>query len=105
MIIISFYVPDSHLEFVKEALFNAGAGEIGNYQKCAWQTVGEGQFMPITGSNAFIGEVNIIKKVSEYKVEMVCDKKNIIKAIEALKTAHPYETPAYHIIETMNDFK
>lgn len=98
MYIISFYVPENNLEQVKSALFDAGAGRIGQYSSCAWQVKGEGQFMPLNGSNAFIGEINRLEKIMEYKVEMVCSEEHIHAAIAALKTSHPYETPAYHVI-------
>jgi structural hemagglutinin/hemolysin toxin protein RtxA len=94
---ICFYVPESHLEQVKNAMFSAGAGKIGNYSCCAWQVAGEGQFMPLTGSHAFIGEQDQREKVAEYKVEMVCAKAHIHAVIAALKTAHPYEEPAYQV--------
>lgn len=96
---ICFYVPLSHAEQVKNALFESGAGKIGQYSCCAWQVQGEGQFMPLEGSNAFIGEKNHLEKVPEYKVEMVCDKDLIHTAIAALKNAHPYEEPAYQVFK------
>ena len=71
MLSIQFYVPESHLEPVKNALFAAGAGKIGNYDCCAWQTKGEGQFRALEGSQPFLGQKGQIEKVSEWKVEMV----------------------------------
>lgn len=94
---ICFYVPDSHLEVVKEAMFAKGAGRIGNYSHCCWQILGEGQFMPLAGSDCFIGEQGLLEKVKEYKVEMVCDEQHIHEVIAALKDAHPYEEPAYQV--------
>src|SRR5258708_362789 len=96
---ICVYIPESHLDAVKDAMFTAGAGKIGNYSHCSWQTLGEGQYLPLEGSNAFIGKQGKIEKVAEYLVEMVCDEPLIKKVIEALKASHPYETPAYHIIK------
>jgi len=96
---ISFYVPESHCEIVKEALFAAGVGQIGDYAKCAWQTKGIGQFMPLAGSNPFIGQQNQIETVDEYKVEMVCADKYIEAVIKALKQSHPYEEPAFYIVK------
>ncbi len=96
---IIFYVPESHLEIVKNAMFDAGAGKIGSYSHCAWQVLGEGQFKPLKGSDAFIGQVNQLEKVAEYKVEMVCDDNNLTAVIEALKQSHPYETPAYYVFK------
>ncbi|KTC64951.1 structural toxin protein (hemagglutinin/hemolysin) RtxA (plasmid) [Legionella adelaidensis] len=98
MFLLYFYVPATHLEIVKNAIFAVGAGTIGNYTHCSWEIKGEGQFMPKEGSNAFIGTVNTIEKVMEYKVEMVCSEEVVRKAIHALKESHPYETPAYQII-------
>ena len=94
---IIFHVPVAHVEVVKNAMFAAGAGNIGAYSHCAWQTLGEGQFMPLEGSDPFIGEKNQIEKIPEYKVEMICDDKLIQSVITALKSAHPYEEPAYFI--------
>jgi len=101
-----FYVPNSHLESVKKALFNAGAGRIGAYDSCAWQTPGDGQFRPLAASNAFIGTQDEMTKVAEYKVEMVCSAESIKSVLQALLSAHPYETPAYGVweIKTWQDF-
>lgn len=96
---LSFYVPNSHLESVKTALFQAGAGKLGNYNCCAWQTKGTGQFRPQAGSKPFIGKPDQIEKVDEYKVEMLCDAENVTQVITALKASHPYEEPAYNIIK------
>ncbi len=95
---ISFYVPEEYAEVVKSALFAAGAGQVGNYSHCAWQVIGEGQYMPLKGSKAFLGTVNQLETVREYKVEMDCSEEHIHQAIAALKESHPYETPAYDVI-------
>src|SRR3990167_1896974 len=94
---ICFYVPVMDAEKVKEALFSAGAGKIGEYSDCAWQVLGEGQFMPLENSQAHLGTKNKIEKVSEYKIEMVCVESHIHDAIAALKKSHPYEAPAYQV--------
>ncbi|RDI48656.1 NGG1p interacting factor NIF3 [Aquicella lusitana] len=96
---ICFYVPALQAEEVKNALFASGAGKIGNYSHCAWQTLGEGQFLPEDGSQPFVGKVGEVEKVSEYKIEMVCDDQYIHAAIAALKAAHPYEEPAYQVVK------
>jgi hypothetical protein len=96
---MEFYVPEIHLEKVKSAVFAAGAGKIGNYDCCSWQTAGVGQFRPCENSKPFIGEKDRMETVREYKVELVCDSKYIKKAIAALKKSHPYETPAYQYWE------
>lgn len=94
---ICFYAPASHADIIKAAMFEQGAGKIGQYSCCAWQVLGEGQFMPLDGSHAFIGEKNKVEKISEYKIEMVCDDEVIHAVIQALKKSHPYETPAYQV--------
>lgn len=99
---ICFYVPDSHLEQVKNALFNAGAGRYADYDQCAWQTLGQGQFRPCTGSQPFKGEIDRLTIVSEYKVEMICVEDNIQEALNALIASHPYEQPAYSVLKILN---
>lgn len=94
---ICYFVPATHLEKTKQALFDAGAGRIGNYDSCAWQCSGQGQFRPLEGSSPFLGESGALEIVNEYKVELVCSDDLINQAILALKQAHPYEEPAYEI--------
>ncbi len=85
-----FFVPESHLESVKQAIFSVGAGRIGNYDACAWQTLGQGQFRPLQGSRPFLGRLDEIERVAEYRVELVCEDTLIKAAVEALWAAHPY---------------
>lgn len=99
---IVFYVPTSDAEKVKQALFDAGAGKVGDYECCAWQVLGEGQYKPLAGSNPHIGTQNQLEKTKEYKIEMVCETQHIKKAIQALKDAHPYEEPAYQVLKIEN---
>lgn len=98
---IAFYVPKTHAEKVKESMFEAGAGTIGNYEKCAFEYSGLGQFKPLPGSTPFIGSEGALEVVQELKIEMVCSSENLTAAITALKNSHPYETPAYYVIETV----
>ena len=93
---LCFYVPESHLETVKSAVFDAGAGRIGDYRCCAWEVRGQGQFRPMPGSTPFVGETDRLERVDEYRVEMVCADESITDAIRALREAHPYEEPAFH---------
>lgn len=99
---ITFYVPHSHLEEVKAAMFASKAGTIGQYDCCAWQVKGQGQFRALAGSQPFIGQINQIEKVEEYRVEMVCKAEYLAAAIKALKEQHPYEEPAYDVIELLD---
>jgi hypothetical protein len=99
---IFFYVPKESANSVKEAMFKAGAGKIGDYEMCSWECEGVGQFKPINSANPYIGELNKLQKVNELKVEMVCKEENLKDAINALKFSHPYEEVAYGIIELYN---
>lgn len=100
---IEFYVPESHVESVKTALFSAGAGRVGDYDCCAWQTLGTGQFRPRAGSSPFIGSPEKVETVREYKVELVCAGDCLTAALKALRLAHPYEEPAYSLL-ALNDY-
>lgn len=102
-----FFVPETHKERVKQAVFDVGGGRIGDYACCSWETLGQGQFMPIEGSQPFIGSQGQIEQVTEYRVELICSEPVIKKAIEAMLLAHPYETPAYECwpVKTLQDFK
>lgn len=92
-----FYVPQTHLDSVKDALFAAGAGAFGNYDCCAWQSVGVGQFRPLQGSQPYLGSTHVVQQVIEYKVEMVCVDECIQEVVNTLKQVHPYEQPAYSV--------
>ena len=94
---LAFFVPPTHLEAVKQAVFAAGGGRLGAYDQCCWQVLGEGQFRPLDGSQPFIGQSGIVEKVVEWKVELVVDEGVIADVVTALKAAHPYETPAYEV--------
>ena len=94
---LCFNVPETYVDVIKNAIFQAGAGIVGEYSNCSWQILGEGQFMPLAGSKAFVGKINQLEKVAEYKVETVCADECIHEVIVALKKAHPYETPAYEV--------
>lgn len=97
---IEFYVPEQQLQQVKQAMFDAGAGKIGDYDSCAWQILGQGQYRPCAGSSPFRGELGSLEELNEYKVEMVCAEEFVTEAIRALKESHPYEEVAYSVIRT-----
>lgn len=99
---LCFYVPESHLEIVKAAVFNAGAGRIGNYDNCCWQILGEGQFRPLSGSSPYVGKSGRVERVAEYRVEMVCEQQYLGEVIAALTHSHPYETPAYDLLAVID---
>lgn len=98
---LTFYVPVTHVEIVKSALFAAGAGRIGDYDCCAWQVLGVGQFRPLTGATPFLGQIGEVEQVAEYKVEMVCAQTVLTAVMSALKASHPYEQPAYDVVKLL----
>ena len=95
MLKLVVYIPETHLEAVKAALFAAGAGAYKNYDCCCWQVRGEGQFRPLEGSQPFIGQLGTIERVVEYRVEMICPEARREAVQFALLQAHPYEQPAF----------
>lgn len=100
-----FYVPKTHKEEVKAALFNVGAGRYEEYDSCCFESLGMGQFRPLDKANPFIGKQGELEKVEEYKVEMIVKEEDIKNVTETLINAHPYEEPAYSIwkIQTLED--
>ncbi|KTD17143.1 hypothetical protein [Legionella jordanis] len=95
---LAFYVPESHLEQVKQALFKVGAGKQGNYENCCWQCLGQGQFRPLASANPAVGTIESLNYIAEYKVEILCPADCIKEAVEQLKKEHPYEEPAFEVI-------
>lgn len=95
---LSFFVPNDDLEAVKRAVFKTGAGKIGHYDQCCWQSKGQGQFRPLPGSEPHIGVLQQVTTIEEWKVELVCEPDFIRAAVNALKQAHPYEEVAYDVI-------
>jgi hypothetical protein len=94
---LCFYVPETHLDAVKAAVFSAGGGRIGHYDQCCWQTLGQGQFRALEGSQPFLGQPGQVEQVAEWKVEMVVADELIHDAVKAMKKQHPYETPAFEV--------
>ncbi|MBB2495625.1 Nif3-like dinuclear metal center hexameric protein [Aquipseudomonas ullengensis] len=94
---LCFYVPESHLDAVKTAMFAAGAGRIDNYDNCCWQTLGTGQYRPLNGSDPFLGQLGRTEEVAEWKVELVVADELIHDVVKAMKQAHPYEIPAFDV--------
>ena len=102
MLKITFYVPVDDAQKVKAAMFEAGAGKIGNYDCCSWEVLGKGQFRPLEGSKPHIGSQDKIEEIPELRVEMVCLEKDIQQIVAAMKHSHPYETPAFDVIKIVD---
>jgi hypothetical protein len=101
MFSLSYYVPQSDHERIKQALFDKGAGKIGAYDECCWEVLGAGQFRANTGSSPAIGKIDQLMRLQEYKVEMVCTDECVREVVETLLKEHPYEQPAYFINRVM----
>jgi hypothetical protein len=93
------FVPEDALEAVRDALFEAGAGRIGNYRRCSWYTTGTGTFFGGEGTDPSIGERGREERVPELRLETVFPAERQGEVVAALKTAHPYEEPAYDVYE------
>ncbi|MCQ9170638.1 Nif3-like dinuclear metal center hexameric protein [Corynebacterium amycolatum] len=92
-------VPADHVDKVAEAMFEAGAGTIGDYDSCAFRINGHGQFRPLSGANPFIGAEGEIEYVEEVRLEMVAPRSVRLAIVKALLAAHPYEEPAFDIVD------
>lgn len=97
-----YYVPESHLEATKNAIFAAGAGGIGNYEHCAWQVLGTGQFKPLTGATPFIGELDCLESIPEWRVESIVPEEKAQAVMRALQASHPYEEPAFEFMQIVD---
>ena len=97
------FCPVKHLETVRTALFEAGAGSIGNYDSCSFNAVGKGTFRALENANPFVGELNQLHTEEEIKIETIFPSYLENKIIKALLASHPYEEVAYDIISLEND--
>jgi dinuclear metal center YbgI/SA1388 family protein len=93
------FVPVADAEKVREAVCDAGAGRIGDYDGCTWSTTGEGTFRPLPGAQPAVGEVGRLERVPEVRLETVVPRAARRTVLAALHAVHPYETPAYDVIE------
>jgi hypothetical protein len=94
------YVPVPDTGRVLAALFAAGAGAVGDYRECAFVAPGTGQFRPVAGANPAIGQVGELEQVAENRIEVALPRRLRAQVVAALRSAHPYETPAFHVIES-----
>ncbi|MDF2594570.1 MAG: NGG1p interacting factor 3 protein [Clostridia bacterium] len=99
---IAVYVPEGSWESVRQALIECGVCSIGNYKGCTFMTQGEGTFIPLEGSNPYLGETGRLEYVKERKIECIVNEKDIESALEAIRQVHPYEEPAFDIYRLEN---
>ncbi|ODU04652.1 MAG: Nif3-like dinuclear metal center hexameric protein [Pseudonocardia sp. SCN 72-51] len=97
--IIAFVPTGPALSTVHEALSDAGAGQIGDYSHCSFATAGTGQFLPHEGASPTIGAVGKLERVAETRIEMVLPRHRRAAVVAALLASHPYEEPAYDVLE------
>jgi hypothetical protein len=91
------FVPSDALDAVRDAVFAAGAGRIGDYERCSWYTDGTGTFRGLPGASPAVGEVGAEERVPELRLETVFPAERRNDVVAALRAAHPYEEPAFDI--------
>ncbi|BAC13896.1 hypothetical conserved protein [Oceanobacillus iheyensis HTE831] len=99
---VVIYVPESHIEKIRQAFAESGAGYIGNYSHCTFQSPGQGTFKPLEGTDPYIGEQDKITYVDEYKIETIVPESILSNVVKSILSAHPYEEPAYDIYPLEN---
>jgi hypothetical protein len=92
-----WFVPPDALDATRTAVFAAGAGRIGEYERCSWYTTGTGTFLGRSGTRPAIGEAGQEEHVSELRVETVVPAERVEHVVAALRAAHPYEEPAFDL--------
>ena len=102
---VATFVPNNYADKVRNALFDGGAGAIGNYSCCSFNVSGEGTFRATSKANPFVGKVGELHIESEVRIETICSRIDLSKVIQNLIAAHPYEEPAYDIIPLDNELK
>ena len=96
------FVPREALDKVRTALFDAGAGRIGEYEHCSWYTEGTGTFLGGKGTSPSVGQAGREERVNELRLETVFPAERQDEVISALRRAHPYEEPAFDIYELVS---
>jgi hypothetical protein len=92
-----WFVPLAALDETREAVFAAGGGRIGSYERCSWYTAGTGTFFGGEGTSPAVGESGREESVPELRVETVVPEESLTEAVDALRAAHPYEEPAFDV--------
>jgi hypothetical protein len=92
------FVPAEALDEVRDAVFEAGAGRIGDYERCSWYTEGTGTFRALPGASPTVGGLGFEERVPELRLETVFPEERQPDVIAALRAAHPYEEPAFDIL-------
>jgi hypothetical protein len=93
------FVPPEALDLVRDALFAAGAGRIGAYERCSWYTEGTGTFLGGAGAEPAVGRAGREERVPELRLETLFPAERHEEVVAALRRAHPYEEPAFDVFE------
>ncbi|MFZ4784433.1 MAG: Nif3-like dinuclear metal center hexameric protein [Flavobacteriales bacterium] len=96
------FVPDASVDTVRNAMFEAGAGNIGNYSECSFSTQGSGTFKAGADSQPFVGEQHVRHTEGESRLEVICPKHATDRVVQAMKRAHPYEEVAHDVVDINN---
>jgi dinuclear metal center YbgI/SA1388 family protein len=91
------FVPPENADAVRAAMFDAGAGHIGDYSQCSWSVTGTGQFLAHEGADPAVGRIGTVERVTEDRVEVIAPASARAGVLAALRTAHPYEEPAFDV--------
>jgi hypothetical protein len=91
------FVPPEALDAVRDALFEAGAGRIGDYERCSFYCEGTGTFLGGEGTTPAVGERGREERVPELRLETVFPAERQAEVVAALRAAHPYEEPAFDV--------
>ena len=94
---VVMYVPQDHAEAVQQAVFDAGAGQIGPYDECGWSVQGQGTFRPLPGAQPFAGQIGEREQADEVRLEVVVEPWKLSGVLQAMKAAHPYEEVAHSV--------
>ncbi|MCF6466546.1 Nif3-like dinuclear metal center hexameric protein [Clostridium sp. Cult2] len=99
------FVPKDYAHVIRKVLGETGAGWIGNYSHCTYNTEGVGTFMPLEGTNPFIGESYVLEEVEEIRIETIVREKNLSQVLKEMIKNHPYEEVAYDVYPLKNKGK
>ncbi|MGU3654266.1 Nif3-like dinuclear metal center hexameric protein [Mycolicibacterium sp. A43C] len=91
------FVPTDHGAALRDSMFAAGAGQIGDYSCCSWSVSGTGQFLPHEGATPTIGAVGTVEQVAEDRIEVIAPARLRARVLAALRAGHPYEEPAFDV--------
>jgi hypothetical protein len=93
-----YFVPEAARDSTRDAVFAAGGGRIGDYERCSWYTLGTGTFLAGEGADPAVGDVGEEERVQEYRVEVVVPEARVRAVVDALRRAHPYEEVAFDLV-------